>query len=48
MVILTPFLWPYVVGSLIGAGVLAGVAYPLALGFVTSRKRIRELIHSRD
>jgi len=48
MVILSPFLWPYVVGSLIGAGVLAGVAYPLALGFVTSRKRIRELIHSRD
>jgi hypothetical protein len=28
--------------------VLASLAYPLALGFVTSRKRIRELIHSRD
>lgn len=48
MVILTPFLWPYLVGSLIGAVVLATLAYPLALGFVTSRKRIRELIHSRD
>ena len=48
VVILRPFLWPYVVGSLIGAGILAAVAYPLALGFVTSRKRIRQLIHSRD
>jgi uncharacterized protein (DUF2062 family) len=48
MVILTPFLWPYLVGSLIGAVVLATLAYPLALGFVTSRKRIRDLIHSRD
>ena len=48
MVILSPFLWPYLVGSLIGAVVLASLAYPLALGFVTSRKRIRELIHSRD
>jgi uncharacterized protein len=48
VVILRPFLLPYVVGSLIGAVILAVVAYPLALGFVTSRKRIRQLIHSRD
>jgi len=48
MVILSPFLWPYLVGSLIGAVVLAALAYPLALGFVTSRRRIRDLIHSRD
>jgi uncharacterized protein (DUF2062 family) len=48
VVILSPFLWPYLVGSLIGAVVLAGVAYPVALGFVTSRRRIRKLIHSRD
>jgi uncharacterized protein (DUF2062 family) len=48
LVILSPFLWPYVVGSLIGAGVLAALAYPLALGFVTSRKKIQQLIHSRD
>jgi len=47
-VILKPFLWPYLVGSLIGAAILAGVAYPLALGFVTSRRKIHELIHSRD
>ena len=48
MVILSPFLWPYLVGSLIGAVVLAALAYPLALGFVTSRRRIRDLIHSKD
>jgi uncharacterized protein (DUF2062 family) len=48
VVILRPFLWPYVVGSLIGAGILAALAYPVALGFVTSRKRIHELIHSKD
>jgi len=48
VVILRPFLWPYVVGSLIGASILAAFAYPVALGFVTSRKRIHELIHSKD
>ncbi len=48
VVILSPFLWPYLVGSLIGAVVLAAFAYPLALGFVTSRRRLRNLIHSRD
>jgi hypothetical protein len=48
VVILKPFFWPYTVGSLIGACVLAAFAYPLALGFVTSRKRIRELIHSKE
>jgi hypothetical protein len=48
VVILKPFLWPYVVGSLIGAVILAALAYPVALGFVTSRKKIHELIHSKD
>jgi uncharacterized protein len=48
VVILRPFLLPYVVGSLIGAAVLSAVSYPLALGFVTSRRRIQKLIHSRD
>ena len=43
--ILTPLLWPYTIGSTIGALVLAGIAYPLALAFVTSRRRIREIIH---
>jgi len=48
VVILKPFFWPYTVGSLIGAAVLSALAYPLALGFVTSRRRIRELIHSKE
>ncbi len=41
---LRPMLWPYVVGSLIGALILACVAYPLALGFVTSRRRIHDIL----
>jgi uncharacterized protein len=43
--ILKPLLWPYTVGSTFGALALAGIAYPLALAFVTSRRRIREIIH---
>ena len=48
MVILRPFFWPYTVGSLLGAVVLACLAYPLALAFITSRRKIQHLIHSRD
>jgi hypothetical protein len=33
------------VGSTIGALVLAAVAYPLALAFVTSRRRIHDIMH---
>jgi uncharacterized protein (DUF2062 family) len=43
--ILKPWIWPYTVGSTIGAIVLGGLAYPLALAFVTSRRRIQDLIH---
>ena len=43
--ILKPLLWPYTVGSLLGAIVMAAVAYPLALAFVTSRRRIHDIIH---
>jgi uncharacterized protein (DUF2062 family) len=43
--IMRPLLWPYVVGSLIGAVVLAGAAYAVALGFVTSRRRVLDIIH---
>jgi uncharacterized protein (DUF2062 family) len=43
--LLQPLFWPYMVGSLIGALVLAGMAYPLALAFVTSRRRIHHLMH---
>ncbi len=47
-VILRPFFWPYMLGSLLGALVLSGLAYPLALAFVRSRRQLRHLIHSRD
>lgn len=46
--ILRPFFIPYAVGSLLGALVLAGLSYPLALAFLTSRRRIKHLIHSND
>ncbi len=43
--ILKPLLVPYAVGSMIGALALAVLAYPLALAFVTSRRRIHDIIH---
>jgi uncharacterized protein (DUF2062 family) len=45
--LLKPLLWPYTVGSTFGAVVLALIAYPLALAFVTSRRRIREIIQHK-
>jgi uncharacterized protein (DUF2062 family) len=38
-VLLRPLLWPYIVGSFVGAGVCAAIAYPLALAFVSRRRR---------
>jgi uncharacterized protein (DUF2062 family) len=43
--ILRPLLWPYTVGSLSGAVIMAALAYPLALAFVTSRRRLHDIIH---
>jgi hypothetical protein len=43
--ILKPLLWPYAVGSMFGAVILGLLAYPLALAFVTSRRRIHDMIH---
>jgi uncharacterized protein (DUF2062 family) len=43
--ILKPLLWPYAVGSFLGAIAMAAIAYPLALAFVTSRRRIHDIIH---
>jgi uncharacterized protein (DUF2062 family) len=45
--ILKPLLWPYTVGSTFGALALAALAYPLALAFVTSRRRLREIIQHK-
>jgi uncharacterized protein (DUF2062 family) len=42
--VLKPLLLPYTVGSLIGAVVLAAAAYSLALAFVTSRRRIHDIM----
>jgi len=42
--ILKPLLVPYCVGSMIGALILAALAYPLALAFVTSRRRIHDMM----
>jgi hypothetical protein len=43
-ILLRPFLWPYTVGSLVGAGVLALVAYHVALAFVIARRRHPHLL----
>jgi uncharacterized protein (DUF2062 family) len=43
--ILRPLLWPYTVGSLVGALLLAVLSYPLALAFVNSRRRIHDIMH---
>ncbi|MCC7417371.1 MAG: DUF2062 domain-containing protein [Acidobacteria bacterium] len=44
-IILKPWLLPYLIGSTIGAIVLAAIAYPLALAFVTSRRRFHDILH---
>ena len=46
VVLFRPWLVPYTVGSLIGSIVLSAIAYPLALAFVRSRRRLSHLIHS--
>jgi uncharacterized protein len=46
-VVMRPLLWPYVVGSLLGGAVMAAIAYPMALAFVTSRRRIHNLMHHK-
>ena len=45
MTILKPLLVPYAVGSMLAAIALGLLAYPLALAFVTSRRRIHDIIH---
>jgi uncharacterized protein len=45
--ILQPLLIPYAVGSTLGALILACVSYPLALAFVTSRRRIHDMMQHK-
>jgi uncharacterized protein (DUF2062 family) len=46
VVLFRPWLVPFTVGSLIGGAVLAAIAYPVALAFVTSRRRLSHLMHT--
>jgi uncharacterized protein (DUF2062 family) len=48
LALLRPLLWPYTVGSLIGAAVLAALAYRLALEFVIRRRRHHALHHPHN
>jgi uncharacterized protein (DUF2062 family) len=43
-VLLRPLIWPYTVGSTLAALLLAAAAYQLALAFVTSRRRLHDLL----
>jgi uncharacterized protein (DUF2062 family) len=43
-IVIKPLLWPYLVGSTIVALLLAAAAYHIALAFVTSRRRLHELL----
>jgi hypothetical protein len=45
---LRPLAWPFAVGSLLGALAIALLAYPLALAFVTSRRRLKHIIHKKQ
>ena len=47
VVLLRPMFWPYLVGSTIGALLLATAAYHLALAFVESRRRIHDMLQHR-
>ena len=44
MSMLKPLLVPYFVGSMLGGIILGLIAYPLALAFVTSRRRIHDIM----
>jgi uncharacterized protein (DUF2062 family) len=44
VVVLKPLLWPYTVGSVLCSIVLAAAAYQFALAFVTSRRRIHDIM----
>jgi uncharacterized protein (DUF2062 family) len=44
--LLQPLFWPYMVGSLIGGAVFAAIAYPVALAYVTRRRRRRVQSHA--
>ena len=44
-VVLKPLFWPYLIGSTVGALLLAAAAYQVALAFVNSRRRLHDMLH---
>lgn len=47
MVVVTPLVVPFAVGSTLGALLLATAAYHLALAFIASRRRLHDIMHHR-
>jgi uncharacterized protein (DUF2062 family) len=45
VVVVKPFLLPFAVGSTLAALLLSAAAYHVALAFIASRRRIRDMIH---
>jgi uncharacterized protein (DUF2062 family) len=45
LAVLEPFGMPYVVGSTIGAVLLAAASYHVALAFIASRRRLHNILH---
>jgi uncharacterized protein len=45
VVVMKPLLWPFTIGSTLGALLLAAAAYHLALAFVKSRRKLSDLMH---
>jgi uncharacterized protein (DUF2062 family) len=45
VIVMKPLFWPYTVGSILCALVLAAAAYHLALAFVNSRRKIHDILH---
>ena len=45
--ILKPLVVPYTIGATIGAVLMAAAAYPVALAFVTSQRRFRDIMHQK-
>src|SRR5688572_10002629 len=43
--VLKPFGWSFLVGSTLGALLLAAAAYPLALAFIASRRKLHDILH---
>lgn len=47
MVLMKPLFWPYMAGTMLCAMLLAAAAYPLALAFIASRRKLHNIIHHK-